>query len=784
MKTVDFSDQLAWSIAPAPGVVLCKDGSMVAGWTIQGYDHESASIHDRADNSWRMAAALSGFKQGASFWVEFTRRRERTYVGSAEEFDMPALKLMQMERSVQFEDGGDLFAVETRLYVQFSAFNETKELKARIAQFEQFCLQVESRFSNVFRLMRLRAETLTDTAGEGYGTDELISGLGTALKGERRRLRLPPGTVPFKLNALMSPEVRREHLSSHVHVDGAPMAVIAIDGYPPYTSAGVMERLAHLPFDYRWCSRFICLGANAGRKEITKRRRFWAQEKTSLASQATGAQDSNADRFAIRMEDETDEVLAAIAQGDLQYGIYSGTLTIFGSRQDSDDAETLNQAIETVRETLLSCGFEARIETFNALDAWLGSLPGHAHKNLRRPMLSTANFGDMVPLSTTWRGEETNPCSLFPSNSSALFTARARSGEPYYFNLHSGNVGHSLIFGPTDAGKSVLLGFLAANWMRYPNGRVIVFDKRRSMMRLTRAVDGTFVDLGAEARGLNPVGGLMAISKDAAAEWLEQMIVLTDPEITDRRAIRQEIRQALNLANEKTTLEEIANLIQHDAARAAFAAYLTPEKKHIFSSPTDQYSLGRWTVFELNDLFEFDRTTAILVIDYLFRKIEAQLDGQPTLIVIDEAWAFISHPLFADRIKMWLKELRKANASVVMATQAVSDTLDTGITSALLESCFTKIFLPNPAAKTPQGTAQYLALGLTDAQIDIITGMQRHRDYYITKPEGSRVVDLVLGRATLSLIGRTSTEDSRAADEAYGDNPNFWEEDVRNVLAI
>jgi type IV secretory pathway VirB4 component len=56
------------------------------------------------------------------------------------------------------------------------------------------------------------------------------------------------------------------------------------------------------------------------------------------------------------------------------------------------------------------------------------------------------------------------------------------------------------------------------------------------------------------------------------------------------------------------------------------------------------------------------------VLTYLFHRLEERFDGRPTLLVLDEAWIFLDHPLFAARIREWLKTLRKKNVAVLFAT--------------------------------------------------------------------------------------------------------------------
>ena len=57
---------------------------------------------------------------------------------------------------------------------------------------------------------------------------------------------------------------------------------------------------------------------------------------------------------------------------------------------------------------------------------------------------------------------------------------------------------------------------------------------------------------------------------------------------------------------------------------------------------------------------------------YLFHRIEERLDGSPTMILIDEAWKALDDPMFAARIRNWMKTLRKRNAMIGFATQSAA----------------------------------------------------------------------------------------------------------------
>jgi type IV secretory pathway VirB4 component len=43
-------------------------------------------------------------------------------------------------------------------------------------------------------------------------------------------------------------------------------------------------------------------------------------------------------------------------------------------------------------------------ERINAVEAWLGTLPGQTYANVRQPPLSTLNLAHIAPLSAVWAG--------------------------------------------------------------------------------------------------------------------------------------------------------------------------------------------------------------------------------------------------------------------------------------------------------------------------------------------------------------------------------------------
>jgi type IV secretion system protein VirB4 len=182
-------------------------------------------------------------------------------------------------------------------------------------------------------------------------------------------------------------------------------------------------------------------------------------------------------------------------------------------------------------------------------------------------------------------------------------------------------------------------------------------------------------------------------------------------------------------------------------------------------------------VFEIESLMEMGEANLLPVLLYIFRRFEKSLQGQPSLLILDEAWVMLGHPVFRAKIREWLKVMRKANCSVVLATQNLSDAKNSGIFDVLVDSCPTKILLANNAARQENQHDLYIDIGLNERQIDIIANATPKRDYYILSGMGRRLVQLALGRKTLSFIGASDKESlARIRQLAAEYGPEKWQQ--------
>jgi type IV secretion/conjugal transfer VirB4 family ATPase len=413
------------------------------------------------------------------------------------------------------------------------------------------------------------------------------------------------------------------------------------------------------------------------------------------------------------------------------------------------------------------------------VEAWRGTLPGDGYCNVRRVLLHTLNLADMLPITSLWSGLRENPSSLMLSGSPPLLYAATSGSTPFRFNLHVADVGHTLMVGPTGAGKSTLLALIIAQWFRYTRAQVFAFDKGYSLYVLTRAAGGEFYDIAGERTPL-AFCPLRQIDSDAelawAVDWLEALWAIQGLELSPRqRNALTSALQELRLSPTRTLTEFCAN-VQDLEIRDALQYYtLAGPMGALLDAEEDMLGSGRFLTFETENLMALGDKAVIAVLLYLFRQIERRLDGSPTLVPLDEAWVYLRHDLFRDRLRDWLKTMRKRNGAVLLATQSLSDIFHSPIQDVVLESCPTKILLPNTEARNPASLGFYQSIGLNERELQIIQTSLPKREYYVISPLGRRLISLGLGAVALAFVGINGREERQRAEKVMETSRERWQ---------
>jgi len=776
------------------GIIECKDGELMAAWTYTGVDYESASDEHLNYISHRLNDIYRNLEKGWCMWTEALRMETTDYPAEADcKFPDSVSRMIDNERrkAVQEqEEHYETVAFVVLMYrppskatqkffdsmIEDDSDAERMTLEDKMLKyFRERSTQFEGAMKSLFPMTRQKPYEEAD----GHTYCNFARLLHYCATGIDRFVRVPDPRI--SLDCLIAGQ--DFYPSFTPRVGDNYVAVISIEGVQAFTSPAMLAEFDQLPLRYRWSTRFIFMNRVEAVESLGKFRRKWNQKVVGFKDQLMQNPNPRIDLDAQRMVADADEARAETQSGDVNQGYYTSVFVLY-----SDNMESLEDGADFFKNHINELGFGGRIERPNATAAFLGSVPGNAYTNIAKIPISTANLADLLPVASAWPGEQYAPCPFYDDFSPPLIQAETAGSTPFRLNLHVGDVGHTLIIGPTGTGKSTLLALIAAQFPKYQDAQIFAFDKGMSMYAITVGMGGNHYEIGIEDEdsedGMAEHVVMPLRDLDTAADvswantWVESCLTLqgVNVDFNVRNKISAAIKLLKDSAPETRTITELVQNIQDPDLREALKYYTVDgDAGYILDGDEDKAELSRINCFEVGELMGMDKNIILPTILYLFRRIEKSLDGTPTLIVLDEVWLLLENEVFRDMIREWLKVLRKANAAVVVATQSVTDAMGSGIIDVIVESCQTKILLPHMSVAEDTHRPFYKnTLGLNDREILLLSRAIPKKQYYYTSPLGKRLFELNLRPKTLAYVGTSSPSDIAALKQLIKDNPDHW----------
>lgn len=533
--------------------------------------------------------------------------------------------------------------------------------------------------------------------------------------------------------------------------------VVSIKEYGPSTSAGVMDGFLQMPFECIISQSFTFTNRQVAIQKMQLQQNRMIQSEDKAISQIA----------------EITQALDMAMSGNIGFGEHHLTIMCMANSQKALENNLSMAVVE-----LSNSGINATREKVNMEPAFWAQLPGNPEFVVRKAVVNTLNLSGFASLHNF-------PVGKAKDNhwGEAVTVFDTTSGTPFYFNFHVRDVGHSLIIGPTGAGKTVLMNFLCAQAMKF-KGRMFFFDKDRGAEIFIRALRGVYTVISpGTGCNFNPLQlPDNSINRNFILEWLRLLVTTHDKEITteDVKLLTSAVEGNFKLAPEDRMLRNIAPFlgIEGPGSLASRLSMWYGEGSHakVFDNPTDALDLDKSNVFgfEMAELLQ-DPICLSPVLTYLFHRINISLDGTPSMIVLDEAWALIDNPVFAPKIKDWLKVLRKLNTFVIFATQSVEDASKSAISDTLIQQTATQIFLPNLKATEVYRTSfmlserEYILIKTTDPSSRFFLVKQGTNAVVARIQLGGMddIINVLSGRSeTVILLDKIRAE--------VGDDPDMW----------
>jgi len=773
-------DYLPWAGLVAPGCVLNKDGAFMRVVDFRGPDLESSTQNELTIYAQQLNRVFKRAGTGWCYHIEAARHESTTYPDT--QWTNVAAGMVDDERRSQFAAERVHFETNYRLSVAYLPPTETVNRAANLFLTDDATANLTVNYDHHLSRFIEETDTLFAFLADIFrhcsplDNDGVVTYLHSCVSTNRQGVASPE--VPFYLDGLLCdmPFVGGLHPRLGDHY----LKTISIRDFGTTQTPALLDELNSLTLPFRWVTRFLTMDKKDAIAEITAMRRNWFAKRKGIRAligeTLFKTEPLLEDSSAVDRAKDADHALREAGDDRAAYGYITTTITV----SDPNPGVVMDMARE-IQRVAANAQLVAEIETLNAVEAWLGSLPGHAYADIRRPMVSTKNLARLMPASAIWAG----PLRNEHLNGPPLLYAHTRGSTPFRLTTHHDDLGHSILIGPPGAGKSFFLSLMALQWLRYPEAQVLIIDKDRSSRAATLCAGGQFFDIGQhDGLGFQPLADIdQPDERTWAQEWLlglyENEKLPITPEL--KISLWSALLTLASRSTEHRTLTTLHGLLQEPPLKHALAPYtVAGAYGHILDRQTNTLTRSPWQAFELGQLF--DRPSIMApTLHYLFHVFAQRFDGRPTLLIIDEGWLFLNYPTMADQIKEWLKVLRKKNVSVVFATQSIADATDSPIFSTLVEAIPTRIFLANVHAREPRITPFYHSLGLNERQIDLIATAHSKRDYYFSNPFGNRLFELSPGPLALAICGSSSPSDHLLLDRLEKTSPA--EQFLRNFLA-
>lgn len=546
-----------------------------------------------------------------------------------------------------------------------------------------------------------------------------------------------------------------------VEVSGGPKkrfaGLISIKEYAPATAAGLLDGFLQLPFEFiiSQSFEFQNRSVNINKMQIQQRRMMAAEDA------------------AISQIAEISDALDMAMSGHVAFGDHHMTVMCY-----EETLPELEKVLSLAHAELVNLGINPVREKFVMEQAFWAQLPANFEMVARKSKINTMNVSGFASLHNY-------PCGKIANNhwGDAVTVFDTSSGTPYFFNFHNRDVGHTTIIGPTGAGKTVLLNFLCAQAQKF-NCRTFFFDKDRGAEIFVRAIGGkyTVIEPSTPCR-FNPLQlPDTPENRTFLAEWLRTLVTVHDEPFMaeDMERLNEAVAGNYKLDKKDRILHNIAPFLGIEGP-GTLAGRLKMWHSNgayagLFDNPTDvvDFSIGSAFGFEMGEVLK-ERVSLEPTLLYLFHRISLSLDGTPTIIVLDEAWALIDNKIFGSRIRDWLKTLRKLNGMVVFATQSVEDATNSAISETLIQQTATQIFLPNPKATD----AYKKAFMVSEREFNLLKTTDPGSRFFLVK-QGK---DVVVARIDLSGMDDVINVLSARAEtvsmldeirKEVGDEPEAW----------
>jgi type IV secretion system protein VirB4 len=742
-------------------VILTSSGGLLSAAALELHDLDTAGPETLVRHSQRIAAVFGKRGSGVTIYLDQWRVEALGYLPEGDFGGNLAARWIDASRRAQFTDRQrPVFENHPFLAVHYTPQRRDEPMNwlldrqdggaiaGVIAAFKE---SVDALFRELAQVVR----GVTVLRG-----DDLASYLAPSVT-------YRPGLPTMMPRGMLAPQFAAAEwrTAPFLVIDGRHLATVEIHNWgspAPVT----MEPLHELPFEARWVTTFHCLDLDRQRAEIERVRKDWRSRQKGLGSYIDEIRFKQVG--AGRTNPEADQALAQLDamqahMVETPFAMASCNVHVWADSR----AEAADRAGH-VAGLLNARGLLARVATLNATMAPLSDMPGNVTRdtvNARQARIELEAIAKLSPLTGVSPGARED----WRFGGPALLVALTARSVPFYWSLNApgSDSAHTAIIGRTGSGKSALIAFMVAQFLRYQGARAIVFDRGRSFWVPCLCLGGDWIELGAGRQGVQPLRRIDLPAELAWAQgWLTKALRLRGCEPV-QAALTEALGHVRDYPEDERTLTALYSFLSDDPkAREALRYYLRGGPHGtLFDGVVASYGDAPVIGIETIDLAGMG-DIAPLAVAAIFRALRRDRfvgDG-PKLAVIDESGIQFRDEDFAAEAESWVRELRKLKAALVLSTQSLVDFAQ-GRGRVIFDQLGNRVYLPHAEALRPQTRELYERVGLTVEQIEALSRARPKADYLIQTEEVLRLATIRLEGDALAICGASSPSDHARARE-------------------
>lgn len=759
-KMLKFNLQIDQDTSIEECIIIQKDETLQQVYGFRGHDIESFSADYISQVFEFFNSQIKQLGDGWMVSVEAQRFRMHEYPACT--FSNVAALLVDLVRAKEFKESGEHFDSSYYLNLCYKPESRFKRKAASIfftepekrdilqPEIENFRKTVENITSVLANRLIIRPLTCEETVCYIHST----------ISTRRHDIMIPPSF--FHFDSFITDD--KLEIGSTLRLGDFYIPILQVKDFPTETYPAILNELNKLNIEYRWVSRYFPLSQEQAVRELKSYQNNAAAGKKNagqMMDEVNGKSTTLENKAALAQQKDVEQAMYELGQDVISYGYYNSGIMVWD--EDLDLALDKLKKCQTVVER---CRFNCSEERFGPLDAFRGMIAGECYHAIRRPLVSSGNFTHTLPFSAIWSGIEHNKymnevCGV----DAPLITCATNYGTNFYLNLNEGDVGHTLILGPTGAGKSTLLNLIAVSALKYPDIQIFFLDYGLSSLTLTLAVGGSYINPADKTVCFQP---LRDIEDSEEFTWAVEFIKT----IIKIQGVKYESKMGVSIESAMTALIEMPKDMRTLTTFKLNLEYTDERGHRILDDALSPYCMGgrfgsifdgdhttlgksRWILFEMEFLMGLGSDCSGPAILFIFHFLEKSFTGCLTFFIMDECWFGLENPAIREKMATYLRTLRKKNVFCIFATQNPGAVADSPLASTIIQNAPTQIFLADPKAE--KLSACYEKLGLSGEEIHLLSMCTKKRDYYYKSSLGTRLFQLLLSPLELALFrGRES----------------------------